>query len=85
MSAFIATTQAQATCDSTSSDCCWVVRSWQLMGQSTTVSSSSSIECCSMSGVRCSGANVTVIDWNYEGLSSSIPPELGNLTNLISL
>jgi hypothetical protein len=81
----IANVGAQATCDSTSPQCCWVVRSWQLMGKNTTVSSGSGYDCCSMDGVSCSGSHVTAIKWNYKGLAGSIPVEIGNLKNLTDL
>ena len=85
LSAFSVFVNAQTACDSTSPQCCWVVRSWQLMGQNTTVSSGSDKECCSMDGVSCSGSLVTAINWNYKGLSGSIPADIGNLKNLTNL
>ena len=85
LSAFISFVNAQPSCDSTSLDCCWVVRSWKLMGQNTTVSSTSGTDCCSMDGVTCSGSHVTAIKWNYKGLSGSIPEDIGNLKNLTNL
>ena len=39
------TTTSIATCTSTSHQCCWVIRSWQLMGQKTTISSKDN-SCC---------------------------------------
>jgi len=74
-----------ATCTSSSPQCCWVVRIWQLMGKSTSVSSTSSTACCSMSGLTCSGSIVYSIDWELQSLSGSIPPEIGNLVNLETL
>jgi len=38
--------ESDVTCDSSSPQCCWVVRSWQQMGKSTSVSSTSSTACC---------------------------------------
>jgi hypothetical protein len=86
--AMISPAKAQAvTCDSSSPQCCTVVRSWQLMGKSTTVSSTNSTACCSpgIPGVTCSGSTITQIDWFSKGLSGSIPPEIGNLVNLTYL
>ena len=75
-----------ATCTSTSPQCCWVVRSWQLMGKTTTVSSTNATACCSMTGVTCDSSNkVRKIVWGSKGLSGSIPAEIGNLVNLTHL
>jgi hypothetical protein len=39
--------------------------------------------CCRMDGVECTeDGYVTAIDWNHQGLSGSIPKELGNLVYL---
>jgi hypothetical protein len=72
-------------CDSSSPQCCWVKRSWQLMGKTTAVDHTSSTACCSMGGVSCSDSIVTQIAWNGRGLTGSIPPDIGNLTNLTYL
>ena len=85
ISALIAGVESQATCTSTSPDCCWVIRSWQWMEKSTNVSPNSSTACCSMEGVDCSGHFVTKIDWKDKGLVGSIPREIGNLKNLREL
>ena len=81
----ISPAQAQAdSCDSSSPQCCWVVRIWQLMGKTTTVDHTSATACCSMSGVTCTGSIVTKIQWDNQNpkLTGSIPPEIGNLVNL---
>ena len=85
ITAFISIVEAQASCSSSSPDCCWVVRVWQLMGKSTSVSSASLTNCCSMTGVTCSNAAVTILSWNSKGLSGSIPSDIGNLKNLVSM
>jgi hypothetical protein len=73
------------TCDSSSPQCCWVVRIWQLMGKRTSVLSTSSTGCCFMSGVTCSGSKVITIDWNNRNLTGSIPSDIENLVNLDGL
>ena len=86
LAAFILGVESQMTCDSTSPQCCWVVRSWQLMGQTTDVSSTSATACCSMTGVTCdSTSKVTAIEWSGKGLSGSIPAEIGSLEKLQKL
>ena len=83
IAALIAGVESQANCTPTSPQCCWVVRSWQLMGMTTTVSSTSSTACCSMTGVTCDSTNkVTMLYWNATGLKNSIPSSIGNLINL---
>ena len=53
------------------------------MGKSTTVSSTSSTACCSMTGVTCDSTNKVInITWTSQGLSGSIPASIGNLTSL---
>ena len=79
------TSCVKTTCDASSSQCCWVVRSWQLMGQLSSVDPTSPTACCSMSGVTCSGSAVTSINWAQRGLCGHMPPDIGNLTNLTSL
>ena len=78
-----------ATCDSSSPQCCWVVRIWQLLGKTTSVSSTSSTACCKnlnaggITGVACnSDGTVTQIGWANQGLSGSIPSDIGKLVNL---
>ena len=85
LSALIAGVNSQATCTSSSPDCCWVVRIRQLMGKTTSVSPTSSTACCSMAGVTCSGSSIIVINWENNGLKGSIPPSIGNLTSLENL
>jgi hypothetical protein len=92
--AMISPAKAQAvTCGPISPQCCWVRRSWQLMGKTTTVDPTSATACCytlgttkqtsGMAGVTCTSAGtVTKIDWTNKGLTGSIPPEIGNLTDL---
>ena len=99
LSALIATAEAQktkktssiASCTTSSPQCCWVVRSWQLMGK--TIPSgikSTDSSCCTlpMSGVSrvtCDSSNkVKKIFWVW-GLSGSIPAEIGKLINLTHL
>jgi hypothetical protein len=54
------------------------------MGKYTTVSSTSATACCSggISGVTCSGSNVTRLDWFGQSLKNKIPSDIGKLTNL---
>ena len=85
LTALISSADAQATCTSSSPQCCWVVRIWQLMGQITSVNPSSSTECCGMAGVTCSESTVTGIFWSIKGLKNSIPSDIGNLINLTDL
>jgi hypothetical protein len=97
----ISTTAECATCHPSSPQCCWVIRSWELMGRFTSVSSTSATACCNklvfptgtstdqpsgIPGVTCtSSGNVTQINWIDKSLNGSIPPELGNLDNLVEL
>jgi hypothetical protein len=92
---------SSTTCKSTSPHCCWVKRSWQLMGRTTSVSPTKSTACCyylvsstgtatiqnsGIPGVACnSNGIVTQIMWHDQGLIYSIPTELENLRNLIRL
>ena len=71
-----------ASCDILSPDCCWVVRIWQMMGQSTPVSSTDPTACCSMSGVSCQGSGVTQLEWGDKNLAGPISEDIGNLRNL---
>jgi len=90
-----------ATCTSTSPQCCWVIRIWQLMGKTTAVSPISSTDCCSsvvsstgtttiqnngIPGVTCTSTGmVTKIDWKSNGLTGTVPPYFGKLVNLTSI
>ena len=88
LTALIAGVESQANCWSpTSPQCCWVVRSWQLMGKTIpTGIQSTDNSCCTlpMAGVTCDSTKtkVTRIGWQSQGLSGSIPGEIGNLTSL---
>ena len=101
MASMISPADAQTsstTCSSTSKktpspQCCWVKRSWELMGQTTSVSSTSSTACCyylgsttqtsGIPGIYCSSDGiVTKIHWGLKSLRYSIPTELSNLKNL---
>jgi len=79
-----------------SPECSSVVLSWQLMGQTTSVSSTSATDCCyylgtttqidGIPGVTCtSTGNVTGINWGSQALRNSIPTEIGTLPNLLQL
>ena len=83
-------------CISTSPQCCWVIRSWELMGKTTSVSSTNATACCNdlgsttqttgISGVTCTSTGiVTKINWGFESLQGSIPFELSKLVNLQTL
>ena len=87
--------EAAVTCDSSSYQCCWVRRIWELLGRTTSVSSTSSTACCSylgsttqtsaIPGVNCtSDGTVIQIVWTNRSpkLSGPLPPEIGNLVNL---
>ncbi len=78
-------TEAAVSCDPSSPQCCWVVRIWQLMGKTTSVSSTSSNDCCNMEGVTCTGPDVTQINWNKLGLTQQIPSDIRNLKSLTLL
>ena len=81
----ISPTEAVVSCDSSSSQCCWVVRIWELMGKTTSVSSTSSNDCCNMGGVTCDASIVTGISWKRLSLVGSIPSDIRNLVNLQEL
>jgi hypothetical protein len=72
----------RVSCKSSSLECCWVIRSWELMGQTTSVSSTNPTGCCKMGGVTCSGSNVTEINWAFKNLGGQIPIDILNLVNL---
>jgi hypothetical protein len=86
-SLMISPTEAAVSCDSSSPQCCWVVRIWQLMGKSTSVSSTNPTACCShgIPGVTCSGSTITEINWSEKKLTDQIPSEIGNLVDLTEL
>ena len=91
----------KAVCTSTSPECCWANLSWQKMGRITSAASTNATACCNtlvssngtkitqtsgIPGVTCNSTGiVTEINWHGRGLSGSIPPELGNFTNLRNL
>ena len=92
----ISPADAQTTCTSTSPQCCWVKRSWELMGKTTSVSSTSATACCyyvgsttqtsGIPGIYCtSDGIVTEIEWYGQSLRNSIPSSIGKLVNLQSL
>ncbi len=89
IAAFILGVESQDTCTSTSPECCWVVRSWQLMGKTVpAVISSTDNSCCTvpMAGVTCDSTNkVKEIFWRFAGLSGSIPRSIRKLTSLTKL
>jgi hypothetical protein len=69
-------------CDTSSPECCWVIRSWELMGQKTSVSSTNPSDCCQMDGVTCAGSNIIGIRWDGRGLTNQIPSDIRNLQSL---
>jgi hypothetical protein len=94
----ISPAEAAVTCTSSSPQCCWVRRIWELLGRTTSVSSTSSTACCSylgsttqtsaIPGVNCtSDGTVIQIVWTNRSpkLSGPLPPEIGNLVNLTHL
>jgi len=80
-------------CGSTSPQCCWVKRIYELMGQTTRASATSATDCCinlpqtrGIQGVYCtSTGSVYRIDWYAKSLYGSIPSEIGNLKDLVWL
>ena len=78
---------SQGVISQTTADCTWVVNSWIAMGKMTSVSNTSATACCSMTGVICDtdGKTVLELQWSAQGLSKSIPPQIGNLTKLLGL
>jgi hypothetical protein len=86
--AMISPAEAVITCTSTSNQCCWVRRLWESM-KGVTFTNTGATACCKnlnfggITGVTCnSDGTVTEIKWNNQGLSGSIPPEIGNLVSL---
>jgi len=67
-----------------STDCEIIVDLWTNWGKPAPTDPTA---CCSvMEGVTCDTVGkVTVINWSYQSLSGSIPPEIGNLTSLLGL
>ena len=89
---------AIATCTSSSTDCCWVTRFWQLMGKRPLVDYTKQKACCSVltsaywqalpgiKGVSCNDyGNVTQIFWSGLSLKGRIPDRVGMLKNLEGL
>jgi len=90
ISALIVGVEAQVTCTTSSPQCCWVVRSWQLLGKSIpTGIKSTDKSCCTkpLDGVYCDSTNtkVILIDWAFINLKGSIPSEIGKLTSLTEI
>lgn len=81
--------QMRVFCSSTSTQCCWVIRIWQLMGQTTMMDPTSSSACCSSNGdipgISCSASKVTHINWSQQELYGSIPSDIANLNELQDL
>ena len=86
LTALIAGVESQATCTTASPQCCWVVRSWQLMGKTIPAGiTSNDNSCCTlpMTGVTCDSTNKIIkISWAFSKLSGAIPASIGNLVNL---
>lgn len=82
-------------CNANSPECCWVTRSWQLMGKNILSDFSKDKACCSsigdtykpgLSGVQCdSTGKVIEINWRSIGLKDHIPAALGELKNLVQM
>jgi len=97
IAALISSAEAQATtCGTSSPQCCWVKRIWQLMGKTTALSSTSADGCCSnivgdtfgIPGVTCTTSTprkVTEINWGPLTLTGSIPEDIGKLVDLTKL
>ena len=87
-SAIIVGVESQVTCDSSSADCCWVVRSWQLLegetesGVDPMIHINSTVGNCGLVRVSSEGSSVIEIDWFLRALDGPIPTELGNLKSL---
>ena len=66
-----------------SAQCDWVRIIYEKMGGDV---NSIPENCCQMDGVECSqDGHITGINWNQQGLTGSIPQEIGNLVNLKKL
>jgi hypothetical protein len=63
-------------------DCDWLRLIYHRMGGDV---NSVPRDCCRMDGVRCTDGDVTSIYWEDQGLTGSLPEELGNLVNLRQL
>ncbi len=77
-------------CNRNSHQCCWVVRSWNLMKKEIPSGiSANDSSCCTqpMAGVTCNPKNTTIlmIEWSEQELSGSIPKDIGKLTSLRTL
>jgi hypothetical protein len=92
----ISPAEAAASCSSSSPPCCWAVRVWQLLGKSTSVTSSSSTACCrsldgvfkssGVPGVYCNSSGaIWKIDWIRQSLTAAIPSDIGKITSLTFL
>jgi hypothetical protein len=61
-------------------DCDWVRIIYSKMGGDV---NSVPQDCCRMDGIHCSeDGHVIKISWNHQGLTGSLPQEVGNLLNL---
>ena len=92
LSALIAGTDAAVSCSSTSPQCCWVIRIYELMKlTSTGLSRTSYTSCCGMTGVTCSGSGsstiVKVVNWqkNPSGFTGGVPSDIQFLPDLTTL
>jgi hypothetical protein len=56
-----------------------------LMGKSVGATFFGENNCCSMTGVDCSGSKVTQIHWHKQQLTGPIPSDMGNLKDLLEL
>ena len=63
-------------------DCHWVRIIYQKMGGNVKRIPD---DCCRRNGIVCTDGHVTTINWNYLGLTGSIPPEIGMLVGLREL
>jgi hypothetical protein len=94
IASLISPAEAAVSCTTSSPQCCWVRRIWELMGKTTSVSITSSTACCyyigsptpitsGIPGVNCTSAGtVWLIDWNSKTLINNIPTDIGKLVNL---
>ena len=60
-------------------DCYWVTIIYGKMGGDI---SQIPLNCCNMPGVSCDEGRIAALNWDNQGLSGSVPPEIGNLKNL---
>jgi len=94
IASMISPAEAQTvSCTTSSPQCCWVVRIWQLMGKTTLVDHTNATACCNTLGsttqtsgitrVTCSSTGqVTKIDWRMNSLTGNIPADIGQLKSL---